>query len=293
MIYSLEFINNLISLNKSNYTLPEKIIVTLNNLEKELNSCKTFNNKNTKYINNNNNNNDWKRREKIKITKIYKPDNNDISEKLLYDFKGILNKLTNKNYDILSLEISELLKDYDITDDIINIVFNTASLNSYHSETYAKLCYDNKKIYVKIREIIKNNVELYIESYNNIKNITPEENYDEYCKNRLNNSSRLARTIFYYKLSIHNIIDNELILFIFNKLSTRLLSQTKIKEQLNTNIEIIENIFILLTNCQNIFDKDKINELLPICDMNPKIYIGINNKLLFKLMDINDIINNK
>ena len=73
----------------------------------------------------------------------------DTNEKLLYDLKGILNKLTNKNYTVLSLEISNLLKDHDITDDIINLIFNIASLNSFHSETYAKLCYDNKKIICK------------------------------------------------------------------------------------------------------------------------------------------------
>ena len=32
----------------------------------------------------------------------------------------------------------------------------------------------------------------YIESYDNIINITPEENYDEYCKNKLNNSLQIS-----------------------------------------------------------------------------------------------------
>ena len=50
----------------------------------------------------------------------------DTNEKLLYDLKGILNKLTNKNYTVLSQEISYLLKDHDITDDIINLIFNIA-----------------------------------------------------------------------------------------------------------------------------------------------------------------------
>ena len=74
MIYTLEFINNLISTDNLNYTLPKNIITSLNNLEKVLNNSdnalKTRN-----YINNkhNNNNNEWKRREKIKITQIYKP----------------------------------------------------------------------------------------------------------------------------------------------------------------------------------------------------------------------------
>ena len=288
MIYTLEFINNLISTDNLNYTLPKTIITSLNKLEKELNN--SFNAKNTNYVNNKNNN-EWKRREKMKITKIYKPDEDDKNEKLLYDFKGILNKLTNKNYTILSLEISDLLKDYEITDEIINIIFNIVSLNSFHSETYAKLCYNNKKIYVKMQELIKNNVDLYIESYNNIINVTPEENYDEYCKNKLNNSFRLAQTLFYYNLFRTNVIDSYLIVHIFNSLTNTMLSQTKIKEKLNANIEIIENIFIFITKCKSILDNNNITELLTICDMNPKIYTGINNKLLFKLMDINDIIN--
>ena len=43
-----------------------------------------------------------------------------------------------------------------------------------------------------------------------------------------------------------------------------MLSQTKIKEKLNTNIEIIENIFIFIIKCKSILDNNNITRIIKL-----------------------------
>lgn len=222
---------------------------------------------------------------------VVKIDENQINQDKI---RELLNKLTNNNYDELSDEIINNLKHFIYTqNDIILMdfgisIFEISSVNKFWVKLYAKLF--NKLIsnFPKMHTICVNQYINLLNIFDNIE-FGDESNYDEFCKINKDNDKRRALVSFYMELYKYEILGNDEINILLDKLFKL------IKETTNKLIfdEIYENIDIILKEIggdlmeEQIGDKIQKN-LIDILDILNET--NISKKIKFKIFDIIEIL---
>tara|TARA_Y100000741_G_C18256113_1_gene559021 strand:+ start:1813 stop:2583 length:771 start_codon:yes stop_codon:yes gene_type:complete len=202
----------------------------------------------------------------------------------LREIKLILNKITNENYNDLIKSLTALTKDIRCIKDINEILtsINTRTMFiDLSTKIYIELNNTNKLF---LDEAQKDFANLY-EDINNVVSIVSEESdYDKLCKNNKKLDVIKNKVIFYTTLSsykLENITYDELNILIENLL-----------EDMNhfVKIEVIYNIISL--NKKVLEENAKwggiINKLENIKDKTGS-FKKISNKILFKTMDILDL----
>jgi hypothetical protein len=211
-----------------------------------------------------------------------------------------LNKITNKNYDILSVRIL----------DEIDIIHEN---NVEHFKTIKKLFIDtvcNVNIYSEIYVMLyKSIIEKYDNSlFNinddyttlkdellNIKVINSKMNYDDFCKNNKNNERKRNLSLFYINLMKQELFPKEDIINLI--LDNQTYNFNMINAINNSDIvdEICENLFILIKNAFDyIRDDDKYsiiyNNVVSITKLKKSENNSHTSKSKFKHMDLIDLL---
>ena len=211
-----------------------------------------------------------------------------------------LNKITNKNYDILSVRIL----------DEIDIIHEN---NVEHFKTIKKLFIDtvcNVNIYSEIYVMLyKSIIEKYDNSlFNinddytilkdellNIKVIDSNMNYDDFCKNNKNNERKRNLSLFYINLMKQELFPKEDIINLI--LDNQTYNFNMINAINNSDIvdEICENLFILINNAFDyIRDDDKYsviyNNVVSITKLKKSENNSLTTKSKFKHMDLIDLL---
>jgi len=226
------------------------------------------------------------------------------TDKLMNDIRAALNKISNKNYDanrdiILGL-LQELVneqkedtaKEKDL-EKIGNNIFDIASTNKFFSEIYAKLY---KDISEKFPEIFSNILTSFLEGFTNTMNtinyVDQKDNYDDFCKYNKDNDKRKATSMFITNLVKNNVIQPELLVNIIQTIQSKLNIYMNEENKVNEVEEIIENIYILLTNnitflksCENTLIITFIQNL---SKLKPKDLPSMSSRAIFKCLDILD-----
>ena len=211
-----------------------------------------------------------------------------------------LNKITNKNYDILSVRIL----------DEIDIIHEN---NDEHFKTIKKLFIDtvcNVNIYSEIYVMLYRSI---IEKYDNslfninddyavlkdellnIKVIDSNMNYDDFCKNNKNNERKRSLSLFYINLMKQELFPKEDIINLI--LDNQTYNFNMINDINNSDIvdEICENLFILIKNAFDyIRDDDKYsviyNNVVSITKLKKSENNSLTTKSKFKHMDLIDLL---
>ena len=210
-----------------------------------------------------------------------------------------LNKITSKTYDKLSIEIINIVtNEENINDDdkkkICYHFFEIITKNKLFSQLYAKLYNEFIIKNQNFKNIFKEQLFNYLKSFNTIEYVSSNENYDKYCLyvkqiEKINNFTLFLLTCLEYNIcSIDEII--KFILLFQDKLTNFFSNKDKIYE----NDCYVSNIYTILKSeyvQKNIISHESWNV---IKENNKKLQNlngpGKNNKIKFKLMDINDII---
>jgi hypothetical protein len=222
----------------------------------------------------------------LKSTTIIKP-NKDFA-----NIYKLLNKISDTNYNKIKDELLQLIENININDiDVITKhIFKIASTNKLHSSLYSNLYKElinkNNNFYY----ILQDNIVLYNENLRNIKYVSPDNNYDDYCSYIKNINSIKSSLLFFtnlYKINICKIdkienLCNELITLYSNNSNTE-----EYKYELLQSINIIINeLFddiIFCTNWSFIY-----NKIVEIKDNHLT-----SKKIKFKCMDIIDFVKEK
>jgi hypothetical protein len=238
---------------------------------------------------------DWELFKQFKPTaKVERSDN----EELIQLVKGALNKMTDKNYDEMQLEILENLEKLEGTNEYeiaLDIIFNVASSNRFYSEVYARLykvLMDTSSIIFKQR--LQKEVDQYIERFSVIKNVNPNDDYEAFCDVNKENEQRKAMTEFFINLMKMDIISVDEMINITYQLCDLVTMLVDDSDNKHTMIELSDNIFIIMQNGAKTFnDADVYNEIItkikPVTQLKVKEHAGLTNKAVFKFMDIIDI----
>jgi hypothetical protein len=224
-------------------------------------------------------------------------------EKYIVSIRKCLNKLTDATYNTYSEEIIQIINELEKSkfsekdqNRIGESIFNIASSNAFYSELYALLFKTLIHKYNFMKVIFTDNLNQYLELFNHIEYHDPEIDYEKFCDNNEINDKRKATSLFYVNLMKVGVLDDNKIIEIILSFQTKLNTYIDKEESINESEEISENIYILIKNsfdCLQIHDSwNKIHEQVEyITQLTNKSKSGISNKIIFKHMDLIDIIN--
>ena len=308
LVYSLHTIGNIIKNNNSTYKLPIETLNIINKLSESLDNTNykknssSYSNKSNKNKRKNTesvSNEDWESVRKFEATKMTVKEG---IEEEIDNMRILINKLTETSYDKISIKIIELLdtvnksNNYD-KDSIYKIgytIFNIASSNKFNSTIYANLCSELKIKFDFITDVIDYNLKHFTKMFENIEFVSHDEDYDKFCELNIMNDKRCAMTLFLTNLYKYDIITIDYIESNINNLQNSINKNMNEELKLKENEELVENLYILLTNIdlqvlKNISIWNTIyDNITKITNIDIKMNKGISFKCKFKHMDILD-----
>ena len=220
--------------------------------------------------------------------------------------RGILNKLTDKNYidmcnktfEIIDRLISENISVENMSK-LSSTIFDIASTNRYYSKVYADLYSELSSKYEIMKSTFENNLVNFTQLFNTIEYIDPKENYDKFCDINKMNEKRKALAAFYLNLMTNGIITKVKIMEITRSLLAQLYDFISQDNKKNEVDELTETVAILYK--KELYDDDDGDDYLPIegytisevinkiANSKVKDYKSLTNKSLFKFMDLIDM----
>ena len=211
-----------------------------------------------------------------------------------------LNKITNKNYDILSVRIFDEIdiiyeNNVDHFNTIKKLFIDTVCNVNIYSEIYVMLYRSIIEKYDNTLFNINDDYAILKDELLNIKVIDSNMNYDDFCKNNKNNERKRSLSLFYINLMKQELFPKEDIINLI--LDNQTYNFNMINAINNSDIvdEICENLFILIKNAFDyIKDDDKYsliyNNIVSITKLKKSENNSLTTKSKFKHMDLIDLL---
>jgi len=293
-----------------NFTLPPSVMTIINSLAKKFGSNVVEPPKKVKYNNPKISNDSWINHSVCKPTIII--DKQVGTDKIMNDIRATLNKISNKNYDKNRDVIIGLLNDLSNEKKeeagaesesesesekhlakVGNNIFDIASTNKFFSEIYANLY---KDISIKFPEIFNTILTTFLDGFTNtmktIVYVDQKDNYDDFCKYNKDNDKRKATSMFITNLVKIGVIQSDVLMNIIQTIQAILNTYMNEENRVNEVEEIIENIFILLTNnipfLKSCVNTEIISFIQTLSKLKPKDLPSMSSRAIFKCLDILD-----
>lgn len=240
---------------------------------------------------------DWAAIRNFKTTVINM--NKDGIMKAKDDIRCLLNKITEKSYNDVKVEIIEKVKNLkeDFTDEefkSVNIgalIFNIGSKNKFCSHLYAKLYKELSIIYVEFSLISNKHYETYGKIFDEIKYVDPDTDYNLYCDYNKENENRKTMSLFFTNLMKYGVFQKEQLMNLILRLIKSI--ETCICEE--NNIEVVEetvtNLLIFIANgVEELSECEDWNKVIlhieKMSNAKKKNYKSLTTKTIFKYMDL-------
>ena len=219
-------------------------------------------------------------------------------EKQISDVRGLLNKISTKNYetqkDAIIVKLSLILESESASDKVANIIFDIASTNKFYSELYALLYCELVHKFSIFKDVLSGFVERYMNSLHKIHYVDHNVDYDGFCNYTKTNDLRKAAATFIINLMKRGLIQSDVVHKII--LDIQNLVRKYIKEDNRTNEvdEIVENMFIFITQSKESLAKypDWGSGIMAfvksIAGMKSKDQKSLSSRAIFKCMDIGE-----
>ena len=224
-------------------------------------------------------------------------------DKSIDNVRKAMNKISNKTYDTLKETIFTELKtivdsgidtDGEDMNKLVDSLYRIASQNGFYSELYAKLYAELVENYDFIKAPLEKSVAGFITGLNTIKYVSPDEDYDQFCKNNKDNTVRRAVGGFFVNALKHGLIDAESIIEIVDEIQEKITNymdsegQTEIIDELSELVgEIVPSILTVLDKAQHEEAmRNMIQNIRQVSKLSAKKYPSLSNKAVFKHMDI-------
>jgi hypothetical protein len=242
---------------------------------------------------------DWETIRTFSTTKMEQHEGIDV---FIDNIRSNLNKMSIKTYDEINTNVVsniDQLISQNISDEeahkISSIIFDIVSSNRFYSKLYSNLYSNLISKYDFIKSVFKEKEASLGDILNNVYYVSPDENYDLFCKMNNENEKRKAFISFFVNLVLYDVIAigkiEELLLQLLDNLNVLIKEENK-KFVVDEYIEII---FILynkeLFNNENknftVDNHTKIVETIKhLAGVKVKTYPSLSSKSIFKLMDI-------
>jgi hypothetical protein len=233
-------------------------------------------------------------------------------EKRIDTVRSLLNKLTDATYSVIETEIlSEVNNIIQGTSDvneslsagdrfheeniekIAHSIFNTASSNMFYSALYAKLFKRLVQRHDIFTKVFEKSYSEFVGLFKKVEYVDPNVDYNKFCEITKMNDKRKAMSMFIVNLMKESMLDLDSVVEIIIELQHMVTLYIKQVNKFNELEELNENIFILITNGKNVLSTHEKWEhvvsnikFLSMLKVKMKEYPSVNNKLIFKNMDI-------
>ena len=229
--------------------------------------------------------------------KIVTNDSKDASiDKVISDLKSNLNKLTEKNYTKVSNKIIIILENYNTTEffkKVSKLLFDLITVNKFNINIYCKLYVELCNIDDYFKQIVKDRLKEYYKNFEEVKYISPTENYNDYCNYIKESEKIITESLFFLGCyNENNIFNIEDMIEILNKCFMMFKENMNYVNNCNICEKILENIFVIINGIPDKENKNIINIKNELNDDTIKKMKNYNNKIRFKIMDLNEIFNN-
>ena len=243
-------------------------------------------------------------------------------EKRIDTIRSLLNKLTEATYDVVKNEIFDEVKQIidnapasavegeEVDDEtnaanatnvideenitkIANSIFNTASSNIFYSGLYSKLFKELMSYHEVFKGVFEKSFSEFVGLFKKIDYVDPSVDYNKFCEITKTNDKRRAMSTFIVNLMTEGVLHPDKVVEIIMELQEMISSYIKLANKTNELEELNENIFILITNGKGVLSSHEEWErivsrikFLSLLKVKMKEYPSVNNKLIFKNMDI-------
>jgi hypothetical protein len=307
MKYTLNETNNLIN-SGMEWTISDEILEIINDLSSQVgapNYVKTpvFNKRNFENDKKNKpsrrkkTNTEWTKKTIFKTTKIEKSVG---LKKNVDDIRLHLNKLSDKNFDDMFINIVKIIDDLENEDENENnnyknigcVIFELASGNRFYSETYSKFYCDLASKYEFMNDTLRENCDGYIDTFKELNYVDANDNYEGFCEMNKANEIRRSLSVFLVNLMKNGVLSREVINNFLVTLLCKfdeLLNSDNMKNEAN---ELCENICLLFDDEYDysnytIKDAMSVNDYLNhLAKSNISAFKSYTNKTKFKIMDL-------
>ena len=239
---------------------------------------------------------DWNAVRNFKATDIVKAVG---FEKELNEVRGLLNKLSPKNYETQKDDILEKVREIvDVEGDdsnkvkVANMIFDIASANRFMSEVYADMYVELVGEYETFGEILDGLLVKYRETINHISYADPDENYDKFCDYNKENELRKANTCFIMNLTKRDMISRKDVMDVIIELQELTLKFIDEDNRKNEVDEISENLLLFITMGNNFLSSELkwSEQIIPFLEgfskKKAKDYKSLSSRSVFKYMDM-------
>jgi len=246
---------------------------------------------------------DWAEIRNFKTTELTKKEEG--VDKDIDELRGLLNKLTSNNYEEMERNIMQSLttiidkncKEDDL-EKIGEAIFEIGSINKFWSAVFAKLYKTILSTFPAMNEIYKKNFNNFLSLFNNIRYVSAEEDYDEFCKVNKENEKRRSIGSFFVHLMNNDVIKEVSIFELIKQLKETMLNFMDMENKKNEVAEFAENIVILINGGKERLEVYKLDVTFGwdecvefIEDMTKRKvsnHPSLSNKVVFKFMDLEE-----
>lgn len=246
---------------------------------------------------------DWDEIRNFKTTELTKKEEG--VDKDIDELRGLLNKLTSNNYDemeknimaSLTIIIDKNCKEEDL-EKIGEAIFEIGSINKFWSAVFAKLYKTILVTFPSMNNIYQKNFNSFLLLFNNIRYVSAEEDYDEFCKINKENEKRRSMGSFFVHLMNNDVIAELAIFNLIKQLKETMLSFMDMENKKMEVNEFSENIVILITGgkkrlmastVETQFGWSECTKFIKIMtNKSVKKHISLTNKVVFKFMDLEE-----
>jgi hypothetical protein len=163
----------------------------------------------------------------------------------------------------------------------------------FYSALYAKLFKQLVQCHDIFTTVFEKSYSEFVGLFKKVEYVDPNVDYNKFCEVTKMNDKRRAMSMFIINLMKEDMLEPDSVVEIIVELQEMVNSYIKQANKANELEELNENIFILLTNGKNVLSSHEKWEsivshikFLSILKVKMKEYPSVNNKLIFKNMDI-------
>ena len=220
----------------------------------------------------------------------------------------LLNKLTDNTFLDIRQQLMEKLNYINAgfgTDELVivgSMIYDVSCANKFYSKIFADIFSELYTCYTWVNTPFNSMLDSIMDKYTNITYVEPNEDYDGFCAMNKVNDQRKSVSAFLVNLAINGIISKQRVVGLLRELLAMVTQMIVEPNKANEVAELAENIAILynrdiLTSREvnlastelSIEGKTVINIVHQLAKYKTKDYISLQNKAVFKFMDLADI----
>ena len=214
--------------------------------------------------------------------------------------KGCLNKLTTKNYAQQKEVMVNILNDNSDKESILEFFsinfFDIISRNRFYSELYSELFNELHILYPVLDKHKKMFMRSCLENIYNINYVDENVNYEGFCKNNKKNDTRRSMNIFLMNLLKKSLVESDEVLELVSRIKEQISENRDIENKSYLIEELTENLFIFISESNDTMkNHDEWNNIIDFVKeyskYKSKDFSSITNRIIFKYMDMVDLIN--